>query len=193
MDQNVLIKSTSQVGMCPRKDDHVTRTFRIPIEFDESLREDAEAHGTSVNSLVIKILEKYNESDRFFGQGQYITFSPTTLTNILKELDNEGVRKAGNDSGYSVPRSRLLLKGMPINRISTIKYITDIIGGYDDWFTCNHYERKDHTLLHLRHVYDMKWSIFLEAYMTAMFIDLLDLDDIDFEITNASLTVRVPK
>ena len=49
--------------MCPRKDDYVTRTFRIPIEFDESLREDAEAHGTSVNSLVIKILEKYNESE----------------------------------------------------------------------------------------------------------------------------------
>ena len=147
--------------MDSRRDDPVTRTFRIPRIFDETLREDAEKHGTSVNSLVTQILHKYCESDRFFGKGQSITFSPNTLDNILKEIDDKGALNAGRVSGSTVPRNRLLLKGMALNRSSAITYITDILGGYDDWFTCNNYERKTHTLLHLRHFYDMKWSIFL--------------------------------
>jgi len=129
----------------------------MPRMYDEALRKEAEKHGISVNNLAIQIMKKYSSLIDILVRVNHI------LTTYIKQhIRPTGFwgSKAGSISGSSVPKNKLLLKGMLLNRSSTIEYITDLIGGYDDWFTCDYHERETFTLLHLRHVYDEKWLFF---------------------------------
>lgn len=85
------------------------------------------------------------------------------------------------------------MRGKSVNRETVLWYTTDILGGYNDWFTCDIHERKNHTLLHIRHVYNRKWSLFLMYYLEAMFKELLQKTGIKFDITDNTLTFRLPK
>ena len=85
------------------------------------------------------------------------------------------------------------MRGKTIDRASVIWFMTEILGGYNDWFTCDIYERKTHTLMHLRHFYDRKWSLFCKHYLAAMFEELLNIENIQFELTSTTLTFRLPK
>jgi len=177
----------------PKENDPVTRTFRIEHKYDEALREEAEKRGTSVNSLANQILKRFSESSRYFGRGQSITLSPRTFENILTDLSDKEIAEAGKISGHSLPKDRLLMRGMPINRESVIWYITEVLGGYNDWFTCDIHERKDHTLLHLRHVYNLKWSIFIKNYIDSLCVELIDMHDIELDITDSTISFEIPK
>lgn len=177
----------------PSERDPVTRTFRIEHEYDEALREEAEKKGTSVNSLANQILKKFAESGRYFGRGQSITLSPRTFQHLITSLSNDAIAEAGKKAGKSLPKDRLLMRGLPINRESAIWYIMEVLGGYNDWFTCDVHDRKDNTLLHLRHVYDEKWSIFLMNYLNSLCVDLMDIPEIKFEITESTVSFQLPK
>ena len=171
----------------------VTRTFRIENKFDKALREEAARRGISVNNLANQILKQFTTSGRFSERGQSITFATQTFENFLNSLDEQELIDSGQDSGTKNPHDRLLMRGMVIDRASLLWYLREILGGYHDWCICDIHERKDHTLIHLRHVYNKKWSVFLENYLKAMFGDLLDIDDIDVEITNKTVSLRLQK
>ena len=171
----------------------VTRTFRIEYTYDEALREEAEKKGTSVNGLANQIFKKFTESERYFGRGQSITLSPRILESLILHISEEGIIEAGKNAGTFVPKDRLLMRGKAIDRASVIWFMTDILGGYNDWFTCDIHERKTHTLIHLRHFYDRKWSLFCKHYLAAMFEELLHIENIQFELTSTTLTFRLPK
>ncbi len=173
-------------------DEPITRTFRIEKDYDSALREEAEELGTSVNSLANQILKKYTESERYLGKGQSITLSPRTLEALIINLEDDEIKAAGIKSGTFVPKDWLLMRGMTINSESVTWFITDVLGGYHDWFICDLHERDDHNLFHLRHVYNKKWSIFLESYIESLFIELLSLDDLECETTDTTVSFRVP-
>lgn len=171
----------------------MTRTFRIEYTYDEALREEAEKRGTSVNSLANHILKKFTESERYFGAGQSITLSPRTFGNIIDGLSDEDIALAGRRSGRAIPKDRLLMRGMSVNRETVLWYVTDVLGGYEDWFTCDIHERKEMTLLHMRHVYNEKWSIFLQYYLMSLFNELLGVDNIELDLTDSTVSLQIPK
>ena len=177
----------------PKESEHVTRTFRIAIDYDEALREEAEKKGTSVNSLANQIMKKFCESGRYFSQGQSITLAPRTFGQIIEYLSNEDIADAGKKSGQSIPKDRLLMRGMILDRKSIIWFITEVLSSYNDWFTCDIHERKDYTLFHLRHVYEEKWSIFIMNYIASMVEDLLGITDLHFSITSSTVSFQLPK
>jgi hypothetical protein len=173
--------------------DPVTRTFRIENEYDEALREEAEKRGTSVNGLANQIFKKFTQSERYFGKGQSITLSPRTFESIISLIDEQGVKEAAINAGSFVPKDRLLMRGMSVNRESVLWFITDILGGYNDWFTCDIHERKNHTLLHIRHGFNKIWSLYLMYYLESMFKELLQKSGVKFDLTDNTLTLRLPK
>ena len=171
----------------------VTRTFRIESKYDKALREEANKRGTSVNNLANHILKQFTESGRFSERGQNITFATQSFENFLNCLDEQELLDSGQDSGSKNPHDRLLMRGMKIDRASLLWYLKEILDVYNDWFICDMHERKDHTLIHLRHSYNKKWSVFLENYLKAMFSDLLDINDIKVDITNKTVSLKLPK
>ncbi len=166
----------------------VTRTFRIEDAYDEAIRKESEKQGISVNNLINQILKKYTFQDRFLGKSHSITFAPQTMKSILESLDDTKIRALGAKAGSTTPRDRLLLRGMHLERNSALWFISDVLGDYNDWFTCVIHERKDHTLIFLRHIYDEKWSLFLACYLESMFKDILNIDaEIDYTANSLSL------
>jgi len=171
----------------------VTRTFRIESKYDEALREEAKKRGTSVNNLANHILKEFTTAGRFNERGQNITFATQSFENFLNCLDEQELIESGQDSGSRNPHDRLLMRGMKIDRASLLWYLKEILDGYNDWFICDMHERKDHTLIHLRHAHNRKWSVFLENYLKAMFSYLLDINDIEVDITNKTVSLNLPK
>lgn len=174
------------------KSNHVTRTFRIEEGTDNILREDAEKNGISVNNLVNRIMKEYTVSSRYFEGGQSIVLSSQTLIQLLLNMDENEINEAGKQSGYRRTKDQLLMRGMKLDRKSALWYITEIIGKYSGWFTCDLHEEKTNTLLYLRHTYNEKWSIFLTNYLEAMFKEILDITP-EIEHTATSVVLRVPK
>ncbi|TRO51200.1 hypothetical protein E2P71_09425 [Candidatus Bathyarchaeota archaeon] len=107
-------------------------------------------------------------------------------------MDSAEIVDAGKKSGYRRTMDQLLMRGMALDRKSAIWYITEVIGKYSAWFTCDQHEEKNHTLLYLRHTYNEKWSIFLQNYFNTMFKELLDITP-EIEYTSNSIILRVPK
>jgi hypothetical protein len=173
-------------------DEAVTRTFRLESKLDKVLREEAEEKGISVNNLANQIFTRFALSERYFGKGQSITFAPQTIDLFISKISDEDIEEAGEISGSMRPRDRLLLRGRRLDFDSVAWYIEDILGGYNDWFICDHYEREDEHLFHLRHHYDPKWSIFLMKYIEAMFQNVLD-SNVDVTKTDDTVTIRVRK
>ena len=171
----------------------VTRTFRIESEYDKVLREEANNRGISVNNLANHILKEFIATGRFSERGQNITFATQSFENFLNCLDEQELIDSGQDSGSKNPHDRLLMRGMTIDRTSLLWYLKEILGGYNDWFICDMHERKDYTLIHLRHSYNRKWSLFLENYLKGMFSRLLEINDIEIEITKKTVSLRLPK
>jgi len=169
----------------------VTRSFRIEKKYDEALREDSEQFGTSVNSLANQILKKYTESDRYFREGQSITLSPRTHENLINKIDDDQIIESGRESGLVIPKDRLLMRGMVLDRESVMWYISEVLGGYDDWFTCDIHERDNDTILHLRHVYNKKWSLFLKSYLSALFEEILEITDFDIDLTDSTVNIII--
>lgn len=170
----------------------LTRTFRIEAVYDEALREDAEKRGISVNNLMNHILKEFSESLRFKDKGNSITLAPQTLQNLIMNLTGEELEKAGLLSGKTRAKDNLLMRGKMLQRENILWYISEILGEYSDWFTCDIYERKDHTLIFLRHIYDEKWSKFLSSFLNEMFIETLDIDS-EIEYSESSVTIKLPK
>jgi hypothetical protein len=173
-------------------DSAVTRTFRLESELDEALREEAKARGVSVNNLANHIFRRFAVSDRYYGKSQSITLSPQTIDLLISKISDKDMEEAGELSGAVRPRDRLLMRGRKLDFDSLVWYIEEILGGYNDWFICDHYEQDDEHLFHLRHLYNEKWSIFLAKYIEAMFKAILDLEVEITEIDDA-VTVRIRK
>ncbi len=171
---------------------HITRTFRIEDEIDSVLRDDAEKKGISVNNLVNRILKEYTLSQRFFVSGQSIILSSQTLFQLLSNMDEKDICQAGKQSGYLRTKEQLLLRGMELDRKSAIWYVTEIIGNYSAWYTCDVHEYKDHTMLFLRHTYNESWSQFLVNYLYTMFKELIQLDS-EIDYTSTSVIIKIPK
>ena len=137
-------------------------------------------------------MREYTVSSRYFNRGESIILSSQTLLELLSNLDSEEVMNAGKKSGYRRTMDQLLMRGMALDRKSAIWYITEVIGKYSAWFTCDLHEEKINTLLYLRHPYNEKWSIFLQNYFNTMFKELLDIIP-EIEYTSNSVILRVPK
>jgi hypothetical protein len=173
--------------------DPVTRTLRIEYDYDEALREDSEKQGISVNNLSNQILKKYTEYDRYFGRGQSITLSPRTLESLINNIEDIKIMEIGRQMGSQIPKDRLLMRGSLINRESVLWFIESVLGGYSDWFTSNIHETQDSTIFYLRHVYNKKWSMFIENYLSSMFEELLQIDNIKIETTGLTLSFKLTK
>jgi hypothetical protein len=171
----------------------VTRTLRIDYEYDEALREEADNQGTSVNNLANHIFKRYTEFDRFFDRGQSIILSPRTFESLINNVDDKIIAVIGRRLGSEVPRDRLLMRGKLIDRESVLWFIENALSLYSDWFTCDRHETKDFTVFYLRHVYNIKWSHFLENYLATMFEELLQIEDVNFITTDLTISFKLKK
>jgi len=175
----------------PSRKKYITRTFRIPEEYDNVLKEESYHQGNSVNSLIEAIIRKYVYNDRFYKKSQLISMDPNTVSSILMMLNNEEVIRAGKFAGGTQGRDNLLTRGMSLDFSSVKWFIEEIMGKYAGWYTSNYYEVKNLHMFHLRHKLDKNWSLFLGSYLDEMVSDILNLD-VETVISDNTVTLRIP-
>jgi len=79
----------------------VLRTVRLYQELDSILRDDAEASGLTVNTLINRILTKYAEWDRYTERFGFVSFARRTFKSILEEIDECKVEEIATKTGSS--------------------------------------------------------------------------------------------
>ena len=171
--------------------EYITRTIRIPVEYDSILREESDNKGRSITSLITRVLEKYVYFDRFYEEGQMMSVNPEEISSLLEFMDREDVHKAGRLAGSKRARDNLLMRGMGLDFGSVKWFITDIMSNYSGWFTCNYYERDSMHVFHIRHRMNDKWSLFIESYFEAMVENVLDIE-VEADYMDGTVTLRIP-
>ncbi len=175
----------------PSSKNLVTRTFRLPTDYDDVLKEEAENLGNSVNSIIDIIVAKYVYNDRFYTGSQLLSISPNTITSLLAMLDDDDIIKAGKLAGGTQARDNLLMRGMRLDFPSIKWFIEEIMTKYAGWFSCNYHQVNGVHMFHLRHVLDKKWSLFVQSYLEAMVENIMDIN-VDAVVSDNTVTLRIP-
>jgi hypothetical protein len=170
---------------------YITRTFRIPKEYDNILRDEANEIGQSVNSIIDSILSKYVNNDRFYKDSQLLSLTPRTISSLLTMLSDVEVVRAGKLAGSTSASDNLLMRGMSLDFESVKWFIEEIMSKYADWFNCNYHMMNNMHMFHMRHGLGKKWSIFLQAYLEEMVKTILSLD-VEAMISENTVTLRIP-
>jgi hypothetical protein len=152
-----------------------TRTIRIAAEQESALTREAERRGLSVNALIGQIFDRYLTGYRYYDVAGMIVFSSETVSQFLVELDNATIKSISYTAGKARIQSGLLQRGRRMNFDNIAWYITQVLGETHGWFRCDLNMEESTATFHLTHKLGYKWSVFIEAYLTSVFMDSLNL------------------
>jgi hypothetical protein len=160
------------MGFIEREGRAVTRSFRIDKALNDEIEAEAEKQGVSVSYVLESLVENYLNHYRWADRSGVVNLHPQTLNQLFDHLDEKTVSHIGFDSGSSVPRQGLLMRGAPINEESA-RQVLQILGEYDNWFTVS-YHNADPPYFFIRNLHGEKWVIFIEAYLRGLYKNVLE-------------------
>lgn len=170
----------------------VIRTIRTREEFDNTLREEAKKRGISINSLLNQIIERYVISYRFIDVFPCLVIPSEMIRGLLNGLSEDQLKKEGDTAGSFIPKHSLFLKGLTPNLEDIILCMENMLSQHSHWYQFQCQNMNGRLTMLLRHRLGEKWSIYLEAYYTALFRTLLNIS-IKSEIGENSLAITLPK
>ena len=170
----------------------VVRTIRTRGDFDCILRKDAKKLGISINCLLNQIIERYVMSYRFIDVFPCIVIPGEMIRGLLDGLSEDQLKKEGYAAGSFIPKHNLFLKGMNPNLEDIILCMENMVSQHSNWYQFQCQTINDRLTMLLRHRLGKKWSIYLNAYYTALFKKLINVS-IKSEIGENSLAIILPK
>lgn len=170
-----------------------TRSFRINVEWDEILEQEAEKQGISTSSLLNKILRKYSLYSRWNQHIDTIHLSKQMLRKILNLIQVESLAEAGSKSGSLDPINLINTIGLPNDYDSFVYLMTNIFGGpcFAMWFTCFHHKQENKDLFHLQHDLGEGWSIYLEQYILSFLKSIPNIKEVKTRSYKYAVTIEV--
>ena len=182
-------------GYClsfPEKRRTISRSFRIDAEAMEVLQKEAEREGISVNALMNKVLQQYSSHYRHAGRYGVLTLPRPTFASIIGCCSEEALTATAKASGSTRTKDALRTLGIPSTHDSLVAFIKNNLGEYAGWFKFNHHIMEDKEMLHLRHVFGNKWSIFIAEAISTMFEFILN-KKVTTEISNFTATITIDR
>lgn len=164
-------------GQLTKRQKTITRTFRIRVDWDDILQEEAERQGISVNVLVNLILRKYALFDRWTRGYNAISLTQRTFRELIDSISEEKLALIGEKSGSSDAQNILDLTGLPRNYDSFAHLVSEQFGGPDwaMWFSCYRHSHENSDIFHLQHNLGFGWSTYLQKYLLS-FLKSLKID-----------------
>jgi hypothetical protein len=171
----------------------VTRTFRIRVEWDNILKEEAERQGISVNVLVNLVLRRYALFDRWARGNNVISLTQRAFHEVLETIPAENLALAGEKSGQSDVQNILDIIGLPPNYDSFAYLVSEHFGGSDCamWFTCHRHFQESSDFFHLQHNLGRGWSIYLQKYLLS-YLKTLKIDA-EAKVYDYAVNFKVPR
>ena len=149
----------------------VTQSFRLNARIQSVLVAEAERQRVSTNTLVNQILEDYVDYERYEKRAKVLRFGPPIVDTIFNEISEEVIRKIGATLGENHPREMLATMGQQSFTLEkAVELIEFYLSEHAGWFEPSEIRKEQEVwTIHLRHGINRKWSLFLCAYVTAMF------------------------
>jgi hypothetical protein len=176
-----------------KKQETVTRTFRIRAEYDDFLRNEAERRGISVNVCMNLLLRKCASFDCLSRGYNVISLTKWAFREILEYIPLEHLAHAGEKTGAKDCQNILNIMGLPSNYDSFNYLVTKYFGSPECamWFTCHHHFQKNSGIFHLQHDLGRGWSVYLQNYFLS-YLKTLKID-CKTEVYDYAVNIRVPR
>jgi hypothetical protein len=172
----------------------LTRTFRIPPEYDTFLQDESEKHGLTVSAFLNQIIRQYSMFSRFAERLPAIRISYHTFASMLEIIPDKNLIELAQKTGALMPEEGLLQFGKTLDFDSVNWFIESIYGKYGNWFEVFSSLVAGKERLHLTHQLNHKWSQFLAAYLQSMFESILDMEPtIETRPNSVTLYLNPPK
>jgi hypothetical protein len=173
------------------KKDTTVRTFRLNMEWDDILKEEAGNESITVSQLLNQIVRRYIIAQRFFNHSQSVNIEHKIFSPILEMLSEKEISDFGKLVGATSVREGVTKRGLPLDFDSVDYLIEEIYDRYSGWFKCNTYKNGSEYVFNLRHMFGRKWSLFIDSFMESMFMNLLDIS-VRSEVYDDSVLIRMP-
>jgi hypothetical protein len=86
------------MNLVDRKEQTILRGIRIPRQLNEILQKDADAENRTVSALVVSILTKYAEWDRFTQKFGFVTVPRSNYKHMLETMDEKAYLAATDEA-----------------------------------------------------------------------------------------------
>ena len=148
----------------------VSQAFRLDVNTHDALVEEARRQRVSLNVLVNHVLEDYASYDRFAERTHVIRIGPPIVASIINELSDETIIALGEKLGAGHPKIVLATLLLPFTLENVIRLVEVFLTRNAKWYTdCEFNRQQDVWEIHLSHVINKKWSLFLCEYMASLF------------------------
>ena len=146
----------------------VAKSFRINEEALEQLHEEARSQAISLNTLVNQLLINYADFGRFMRRMQVKMLSQQTLSELIEQLSEENVTKAGQNAGKTAPEALMTVTYGKITVGNVIQFIHHM-SSYGNWFEYTEKNEGERVTITLMHGMGRKWSLFIANYLSEAF------------------------
>jgi hypothetical protein len=172
-----------------KKTQSVIRSFRIPKALDRQLREIAQERRTSVNALAEAVLQKFADFDTHAEEFGYGVVKKGFLVKVFEGLTDQQVRDLGDWAGRGLGSETVRYYHPEVDLEAVFSTFEDIWSRYSGMYSFRHEVRNNQHILLLNHNMGMKWSLFYEAQMKALFDKNLGLK-LETELSPNFVTAR---
>ena len=173
--------------MVDRKTQSVLRGIRIPKQLNELLQKDAETENRTVSALVVSILTKYAEWDRYTQKFGFVTVPRSTYKRMIEAMDEQTYRSATEEA----PSTFLEMIRFWYRRVDpqTVCAFCERLSKYVGTTRCEIDERDGNYAITLEHELGMKYSNHMKRVYEAVTRETLGIEP-KIEVTNNSIFIR---
>jgi predicted DNA-binding ribbon-helix-helix protein len=151
-----------------KKENTVTRSFRVSESAFKALEEDAARRNVSLNTLVNQLLIEHTNWGRFLDKTGAIRISKSAFIRLLNGSADEAISEAARLSGLDHPRAVILAKHGVLSLKTVLDYIRNAAayGGYAEY---SEIENQGKLIITITHDLGRKGSIYLNSFLQSMF------------------------
>jgi len=175
------------MNLADRKTQTVLRGVRIPKQLNELLQKDANAENRTVSALVVSILTKYAEWDRFTQKFGFVTVPRSTYKRMIEAMDEQTYLTATEEA----PSTFLEMIRFWYKRVdpAIVCAFCERLSKYVGTTQCEIDDRDGNYTITLEHDFGMKYSNQLKRVYEAVTRETLGIEP-KIEVTNNSIFIR---
>jgi len=170
-----------------RKAQTVLRGIRIPKQLNEILQKDAEAGNRTVSALVVSILTKYAEWDRYTQKFGFVTVPRSNYKHMIETMDEQAYSAATDEAPSTfVDMIRFWYKRVDP---ATVCAFCDRLSKYVGTTQCEIEEKDGDYAITLHHDLGIKYSNHLRRVYEKVTRETLGIEP-KIDVTNSSIYIR---
>ncbi len=164
-------------------------TLRIPDYVAAELESDSDHLGTSVNSMIVRILKRWVRWDRHMQSLEMVPVPKQMIPILVPDTDEKNVHIWVNGILPIFREAVMVIKGKYdlkhcIETLEDWMWATGIVSGHK-------IDGQIHVFT-VRHGMGINWSIFIKAMLGQLFAEFIPDRKVEYEMQTNIISVRVP-